>query len=101
MRTSLKRCVELPQSSHYVLHDCHVPSACLEGIDIIGLQPDVDSLVKVDLEVEHGVLKTIKRSNITNGKLPHTSGATVCNVRGAMVWPTFVDLHTHIGKSYF
>ncbi len=48
-RSSLRRCAEVPQTSHYVLHDAHVPLACLLGEDGEPMthDADVDSLVNV------------------------------------------------------
>ena len=54
-RSSLRRCVDLPQASHYTLHDAHVPLACLLGEDgaELSLDADIDSLVNV---VRHSIL---------------------------------------------
>ena len=46
-RAGLKRCIELPQSTIYILHDAHVPSACIEKEAASGLQTDIDSLISV------------------------------------------------------
>ena len=46
-RAGLRRCIELPQSASYILHDAHVPSACIEEEAMNGLSTDIDSLVNI------------------------------------------------------
>lgn len=99
-RSSFRRCVDLPHTSHYVLADANVPLVCLEGDVAQQLEGDVDSVARVDIEVEQGRIKAIRPSTSVNGKTPAGNTAT-CNLRGSMVWPTFIDLHTHIGEMSF
>lgn len=46
-RAGVKRCIELPQSPTYILHDANVPSACLDEKAMQDLRTDIDSLVNV------------------------------------------------------
>ena len=97
MRTVYRRCTELPQTTHYVLQDANVPLACIEGPEVGSFEPDEDQVVNVDIVVKSGIITAINPRRIVNGKSPGAVSAPV-NLRGAMVWPTFVDLHTHIGE---
>lgn len=49
-----------------------------------------------DIEVEGGCIKAVRPTS-TASKAAVAGGGTTCNLRGSMVLPTFVDLHTHIG----
>ena len=52
-----------------------------------------------DIEVEGGCIKAIRPTS-TASKAAVPSGGPTCNLRGSMVLPTFVDLHTHIGACH-
>lgn len=64
---------------------------------------DVDGLTCVDIEVKNGLIDAIrpaklKRSSISSKRgLIETLSANVLDLAGGIVFPTFADLHTHIG----
>lgn len=123
LRTPFRRCVDLPQAAHYVLLDASVPLACLEGAELAeSLDGGVDSVARVDIEVRcgaaaprlphprhahhtlqislpcrDGTIASIRPGATGDAAAAVPSRAAACDLKGCMVWPTFVDLHTHIG----
>lgn len=46
-RVGPRRCIELPQSEHYVLHNAHSPACCIGDAKQGSHETDIDSLVNV------------------------------------------------------
>jgi cytosine deaminase len=98
----------VPPSRRYVLRRARVPLACLEGVDLAALEPDVDRLALVDIEVRDGLIHSITPAAAAappaggaRAALARLAGApAAADLRGRMVLPTFVDLHTHIDKGH-
>jgi hypothetical protein len=98
----------VPPSRRYVLRRARVPLACLEGVDLAALEPDVDRLALVDIEVRDGLIHSITPAAAApppaggaRAALARLAGAPpAADLRGRMVLPTFVDLHTHIDKGH-
>ena len=86
---------EVPSGAHYWLHNARVPLTCLQGWEAGTSETCLDSTVRVDLEVSGGRIAAINPA----GKAPHRDGTPAIDLRGSMAFPTFVDLHTHIGAS--
>ena len=57
--------------------------------------PDADGLVRVDIEVGDGTISGIAK---TGTGAP--DGLPTADLDGGMVWPAFVDMHTHIDKGH-
>jgi len=91
----------------YILHNCFVPAACLDGEagapgsppvrPTPSLRPDPDSLVHVDIAVDAAgnvasVHPAKPRGGVGGGGVP------AVDARCGIVFPAFCDLHTHIGK---
>lgn len=80
----------VPDTPHYWLADARA-QACLVDGDIAGT-PDFEGLVRVDLEIRDGRIARLAPL----GSAP--AGAT--QLRGGLVWPGFVDVHTHLDKGH-
>ncbi len=83
--------LNLPDSTAYRLTGATVPAALLDGP-----APDADSegLVRRTLFVADGRLTAIEAA------APAATDTPVVNLDGAMVWPCFVDMHTHLDKGH-
>lgn len=79
----------------YRLADATVPETLLVDGAPLETMADQDGLVAVDLVIEDGNIATITAPGATvAADLP-----TVSLDRG-MVWPTFIELHTHLDKGH-
>lgn len=85
----LKGFAEVPADNTYVLLNCSVPSACLHNVDLSTLVVDHDGLVSCDIRVKDGLIVDVCSSR--------QWACSSVDLEGGCVWPTFVDLHTHIG----
>jgi cytosine/creatinine deaminase len=92
------RFVELPKGDHFVVVNCRAPSSCLEGV----VEQDgmcIDALLPVDVEVHRGRIASITSASTSNGRgVAIREGVELVDVGGGIIFPTFVDLHTHIGR---
>lgn len=91
----------IPNSTHYWLRNAHIPQALLvrsqqgrskdwaTGADAATR----DGLLKVDLEIVDGAIASLA----TAGMLTTYSHPSI-DLQGGMVFPCFVDLHTHLDK---
>jgi cytosine deaminase len=90
----------LPNTDHYWLRNARIPEALLvkssqgknrqwSAIATI----ESDSLLQVDLEIMAGTIASIA----TAGTIATYSHPSV-DLKGGMVYPCFVDLHTHLDK---
>jgi cytosine deaminase len=80
----------IPGQPHYWLADVRAQACLVEG-DPPG-QPDFEGLVRLDIE-------------ICDGRIAHlaplgTAPAGSVDLRGGLVWPGFVDVHTHLDKGH-
>jgi cytosine deaminase len=80
----------IPEASRFVLANATLPAAL---VDAPGLVVDGDSLAQADIIVADGVVESLI-----------APGASVATPRvdldGGMVWPAFVDMHTHLDKGH-
>ena len=89
----LRWAVQVPAENHYTLNNANVP-VCLVSEDA-GVEADtasVDHTALLDIEVLDGTIASMAPAGKAKAK-----GRPV-DCAGRMVWPTFVDLHTHIGR---
>lgn len=92
----------LPNADHYWLRNARIPVALLikseQGSDRQWSQlvtDRSDSLLQVDLEIVAGTIASIAAAD----RLPTHSQPSV-DLNGGMVYPCFVDLHTHLDKGH-
>ncbi|SON58243.1 Cytosine deaminase [Hartmannibacter diazotrophicus] len=82
----------------YVLKNARVPIVCLPTVltdDLIGRSHE--GLAEADIVVEDGKIAAIVVAGM--GTAP-AGGLPMIDMRGGQVWPTFVDMHTHIDKGH-
>lgn len=88
----------LPQSSSYVVRNATVPLALAQGLSGPKPRPDRDGLVLLDIHVVSGRIGRIQASS--EGDPEQAQLEPIADLGGGMVFPTFVDMHTHIDKSH-
>lgn len=81
---------ELPR---YRIDNAVVPVACLAEVPA-RTDPDSDQAVRVDIIVAHGKIEAISAAGEARGDMPSV------DLDGRHVWPTLVDMHTHIDKGH-
>jgi cytosine deaminase len=92
--------ISLPSTSHYWLTHARLPVACLDATCQLDLPhpmtPPIDEgLVSVHIEIQDGEIIAV-----LPGLQSLETNWPVVDLRQGMVWPCFVDLHTHLDKSH-
>jgi len=80
----------IPEAGRYALCNATVPAVLAEGAPG---EPSFDGLVTADIVVADGRIERLSPSG-TETDLPGF------DLAHGMVWPTFVDMHTHIDKGH-
>jgi cytosine deaminase len=81
----------IPESGSYTLADATVPAAMLDGVALLA---DADGCARVDIAVADGRV---------TGVASAADAAPAANrvaLTGRMVWPSPVDMHTHLDKGH-
>ncbi|WAL60119.1 cytosine deaminase [Thermocoleostomius sinensis] len=92
----VNRFFDFPGSTHYWLTNAHVPVALLEEPSLTQtLQSTRDGLVCVSLEVESGRIVQIQPNTIA---VP--ASVPAIDLQRRIVFPCFVDMHTHLDKGH-
>lgn len=76
------------------LKNAHVPTALLPEDVVRSVPSSPDGLSRVDIEVSQGVIAQIQPSGQLLNDVPSI------DLRLGMVWPCFVDMHTHLDKGH-
>lgn len=84
--------IEIPDQPTYVLRRARVP-ACLLVSAPAGAEADADGSLLLDIEVANGRIVTIAPAS-ADGPEPGI------DLAGRQVWPTLVDVHTHLDKGH-
>jgi cytosine deaminase len=82
--------VTLPSASRFVLKQATLPAICVDGIE----RPHREGLFSADLVIADGRIEAILPVGTAPADLP------AADLREGMVWPTFVDMHTHLDKGH-
>jgi cytosine/creatinine deaminase len=80
----------LPAAKRFVLANATLPEICVDGIEA----PACEGLISADIVVADGKVEAILKPGEAPSGLPST------DLRNGMVWPTFVDMHTHLDKGH-
>lgn len=80
----------LPHSPRFVLANARVPGVVLDDLPE---PPDAEGLVAADIVINEGVVERVAPAG-SETDFPHL------DLDRGMVWPTFVDMHTHIDKGH-
>ncbi|KAK9817658.1 hypothetical protein WJX72_000267 [[Myrmecia] bisecta] len=92
------RCIEIPLAPRYWLLNASVPASLAPDFSGKALEVDLDAVQRVDIEVNQGRIQSIQPAE--GPASSRKGGVPAVNLRGSMVFPTFVDLHTHIDKGH-
>src|SRR5260370_22944169 len=79
-----------PARPHYWLADARAQACLIDGSSLG--KPDFEGLVRGDIEIRDGRIAAIAPL----GMAP----AGAVDLRGGLVWPGFVDIHTHLDKGH-
>jgi cytosine/creatinine deaminase len=82
-----------PSARRYWLADARVP-ACLLA-DGAALPADGEGVVKLDLLIDGG-----KIARVVLAGVEREAGDTMVDLGGRQVWPTLIDIHTHLDKGH-
>src|SRR6266851_818743 len=80
----------LPEQPHYWLADARA-QGCLVDSDPLG-KPDFEGLVRFDLEIKDGRIASVAPLG--------TAPKGAVDLKGGLVWPGFIDIHTHLDKGH-
>lgn len=80
----------VPKEARYVLANATLPSVLVDGFDG---EPDRDGLIAADVIVSGGLIERIAAAGGVDG-LP------AFDLDRGMIWPCFVDMHTHLDKGH-
>ncbi len=94
--------VEIPAASHYWLRNSRVPLSLLSQRSsslLLSQQPprslSDEALAAVDLEMKNGTVATLQPTGLgTRNSVPSV------NLQSGLIWPCFVDIHTHLDKGH-
>jgi len=85
----------LPETSHYWLRNAHIP-ACLLGVEPWRPQTS-EGLCLTDLEIEDGQFRRF----LPAGQIPWDgSDCPQVDLRKKIIFPPFIDIHTHLDKGH-
>ncbi|OWJ63628.1 cytosine deaminase [Inquilinus limosus] len=82
----------LPDSRRYRLTNATVPISLVEGVE---LRPDRDGLALADLTIDGATLVAIRPAGS-----PDPDGLPALDLDRGMVWPAFIEAHTHLDKGH-
>ncbi|HVZ13075.1 MAG TPA: cytosine deaminase, partial [Bauldia sp.] len=80
----------IPRVSRYVLANATLPAVLVDGYTAAA---DGDGLVSADITVKDGTIERIDPPG-------RRTSAAKLDLDGGMVWPGFVDMHTHLDKGH-
>ena len=80
----------VPERPHYWLADARAQACLIDG-ELPGT-PDFEGLVRLDIEIRDGRVARLA----PRGSAP----AGAVDLKGGLVWPAFIDVHTHLDKGH-
>ncbi|NEQ53474.1 MAG: cytosine deaminase [Leptolyngbya sp. SIO3F4] len=93
--------VNVPDTNHYWLTNGRVPlcllndNIALKPISALREFPHQEELVAVDIEIKEGTISNILASSTTD-----FDNKPTVNLEQGLIWPCFVDMHTHLDKGH-
>jgi len=81
---------KLPRAARYVLANATLSAVLVDGYKAA---PDGDGLVLVDITVNDGAIERIDKPG-------RRTSAPKLDLDRGMVWPGFIDMHTHLDKGH-
>jgi len=84
--------VTVPKGDRLLLKNGRVPICLVDGVAT--LVPDATGVAHVDIEIAEGRILEIRPAGTADTNAP------VVDLDQGQVWPTFVDVHTHLDKGH-
>ncbi|MGF6227489.1 cytosine deaminase [Inquilinus ginsengisoli] len=86
----------LPEARRYRLTNATVPACLTEAADLV---PDSEGLALADLTIDGGILAAIRPAGRPDPE-SDPKGLPALDLDRGMVWPAFVEAHTHLDKGH-
>ncbi|MEM9946950.1 MAG: cytosine deaminase [Cyanobacteria bacterium P01_D01_bin.36] len=87
--------LQIPDVPHYWLRNGRIPRALLSADDLTSLNSaEREELVLVDVKIQGDQIACIEPVGTVLDNSP------TVNVRSGLIWPCFVDMHTHLDKGH-
>jgi cytosine/creatinine deaminase len=87
--------ISWPTASRYWLVNARVPACLLSEMPSSPSKPDTEGVVNADLLIDAGTLARVKPSGYKRD-----DGIAHVDVGHRQVWPTLIDIHTHLDKGH-
>jgi cytosine/creatinine deaminase len=87
--------INWPKARRYWLADARIPACLLADPDSWSETADAEGVVRVDLLVDNGRLLRLQQAGSVA-----TEVAERVDLGGRQVWPTLIDIHTHLDKGH-
>jgi cytosine/creatinine deaminase len=84
-----------PAAQRYWIANARVPACLLGGADVPPAAADAEGVVNVDLKIDGG-----KLARIAAPGGHRDDGDARVDIGGRQVWPTLIDIHTHLDKGH-
>jgi cytosine deaminase len=84
-----------PTARRFWLVNARVPQCLIAGGATSSLPADAEGVVNVDLLIDEG-----KLARIEDPSREHNDSVACVNIGGRQVWPTLIDIHTHLDKGH-
>ena len=84
-----------PAGGRYWLSNARVPACLLGDGAVMPITADAEGVVAADILVDDGKITRIAPAN-----RPSADGVTSVDLGGRQVWPTLIDIHTHLDKGH-
>ena len=88
--------IQWPTVPTYRIANARVPACLLADGTAAGAAVDAEGVLGADLLVDHGKLARI----IPSGSTGDFAEAPTIDLGGRQVWPTLIDIHTHLDKGH-
>jgi cytosine/creatinine deaminase len=91
--------MKIPGASHYWLKNAHIPPTLIlpanrEALGESAPLNPVEPLLLLDIEIRDGLIHSLQQAATVPDHIPSI------DLQRGMVWPCFVDLHTHLDKGH-
>src|SRR5271168_4224583 len=87
--------ISWPATSRYWLANARIPVCLLADTAALVEPPDAEGVVGADLLVENGSMARIERPGLSR-----SDGIDRIDIGGRQIWPTLIDIHTHLDKGH-
>ena len=85
--------IDIPGAADFTLHNATVPTCLVDDL-LADVSNDDDGLSRLDIDIADGRIVSLRPAR---GGEPAPGGV---DLDSSMVWPCFVDVHTHIDKGH-